>query len=32
MMSGVPPENVEPSMNDGIINSITRLQLVGYFS
>jgi hypothetical protein len=32
MMSGVPLENVEPLMNGGIINSITRLHLVGYFS
>jgi hypothetical protein len=29
MMNGV---HVEPSMNGGIINSITRLHLVGYFS
>jgi hypothetical protein len=24
--------HVEPSMNGGIINSVTRLHLVGYFS
>jgi hypothetical protein len=32
MMSGVPLETEEPSMNGGIINSITRLHLAGYFS
>jgi len=31
MMSGMPSKHVEPSMNGGIINSITRLHLVGYF-
>jgi hypothetical protein len=31
MMSGVPLETFEPSINGGIINSITRLHLVGYF-
>jgi len=31
MMSGMPLETVEPSINFGIINSITRLYLVGYF-
>jgi hypothetical protein len=25
-------KHVEPSMNGGIINSITRLHLVGYFN
>jgi hypothetical protein len=32
MMSGVPLEHVEPSVNGGIINSITSLHLVGYLS
>jgi len=32
MMSGVPLENVEPLINVGIINSITKLQLVGIFT
>jgi len=31
MMSGMPLKHVEPSMNGGIINSNTRLHLVGYF-
>jgi hypothetical protein len=31
MMSGMPLEHVEPSMNGGLINSITKLHLVGYF-
>jgi hypothetical protein len=31
MMSGSRSKHVEPSVNGGIINSITRLHLVGYF-
>jgi len=31
MMSGMRSKHVEPSINVGIINSITRLRLVGYF-
>jgi hypothetical protein len=31
MMSGMQLETCEPSMNGGIINSVTRLRLVGYF-
>jgi hypothetical protein len=30
-LSGNTPTHVEPSVNFGIINSITRLHLVGYF-
>jgi hypothetical protein len=30
-MSGSRSKHVEPSMNDGIINSVTRLHFVGYF-
>ena len=30
MMSGMPSKRAEPSMNGGIINSVTRLHLVGY--
>jgi len=29
MISGMPLETVEPAINVGIINSITRLHLVG---
>jgi hypothetical protein len=31
MMSGVPLETFEPSINFGIINYNTSLHLVGYF-
>jgi hypothetical protein len=32
MMSGVPLETVGPLINFGIINSITKLHLVGIFT
>jgi hypothetical protein len=32
MMSSVPLEHVEPLMNVGIINSVTRLHFVGFLS